>query len=332
MNTPKVSIIVPTYNVEKYLLQCLESIANQTYENYEVIIIIDGATDRSYEIAKKFCATHEKFAVYWQENAGSGPARNNGLDHANGELVMFVDPDDWINKDYIDSLLKLQEKGDFDLVTTCKTTIYFDNHSKIKKIRPSHFHEMSFTGEEQLHENYVLLFTEGAIQAPHCKIYKTSIIKNNNIRFPDLRRSQDIVFNYRYYDYIKSVIVSNYSGYMYRVVSSERSKRLKSDYYKTIKLIYHDLENLHNKWNIVFNKRIVCTVLYDAVYPFFESTLVRGENLKLVAEDITINDIIVNARPVKWHLCLVRILVLKGKYNIAAIIVRLFFYLKILLR
>ena len=90
---PLISVVLPTYNVAQYLQQCLESVAAQTYRNFEVIIIIDGATDGSYEIAQEFCKTDSRFAVYWQENAGSGPARNAGLAHCQGELVMFVDPD-----------------------------------------------------------------------------------------------------------------------------------------------------------------------------------------------------------------------------------------------
>ena len=87
---PVVSIILPTYNVERYLQQCLSSIAQQTYVNIEVIIIIDGATDGSFDEAKKFCEKDTRFKVYWQENAGSGPARNNGIQHATGSLVLFT--------------------------------------------------------------------------------------------------------------------------------------------------------------------------------------------------------------------------------------------------
>ena len=99
---PLISVVLPTYNVAQYLRQCLESVAAQTYRNIEVIIIIDGATDSSYEIAQDFCKTDNRFSVYWQENAGSGPARNNGLAHCQGEFVMFVDPDDWIEPELLE--------------------------------------------------------------------------------------------------------------------------------------------------------------------------------------------------------------------------------------
>ena len=109
---PLISVVLPTYNVAQYLQQCLESVAAQTYRNIEVIIIIDGATDGSYEIAQDFCKTDKRFSVFWQENAGSGPARNNGLAHCQGEFVMFVDPDDWIEPELLETLYEAQQDGD----------------------------------------------------------------------------------------------------------------------------------------------------------------------------------------------------------------------------
>lgn len=124
MKEPKVSIILPTYNVERFLLQSLESIASQTYKNIEVIIVIDGATDSSYQIAMDFCKKDSRFKVLWQNNAGSGPARNHGIDESTGELIMFVDPDDWCEPDYVENMVRLQQGKDYDLVTTKETAVY----------------------------------------------------------------------------------------------------------------------------------------------------------------------------------------------------------------
>ncbi|EHG98431.1 glycosyltransferase family 2 protein [Paraprevotella clara] len=332
MNNPKISIIIPTYNVADFLLQCLNSVAKQTYKNIEVIVIIDGATDGSFKIAKDFCRNDDRFSVYWQDNAGSGPARNNGLDRATGEYIMFVDPDDWCQKDYVENMLRLQQQENYDLVTVSETTIYFNKHGKIKKVRPPHFHGMRFYGKQQVHDNYLTLFEEGAIQAPHCRIYKANIIKKNNVRFPDLRRSQDIVFNYRYYNFAESVLVTNNSGYMYRVLSKERAKRIKPDYYKTIKLIYNDLNLLHEEWHSTFDKNIVCTILYGMVYPLFESNIMRGNDIKYIAMDTTIREILENSRPTKQHLSMVRKFVLQGHYGLATIIIKMVFFLKMIIQ
>ena len=331
-SNPKVSVILPTYNVEKFLQQCLDSIAAQTYKNLEVIIIIDGATDKSYEIAKRFCAQDDRFNVYWQENAGSGPARNNGLNHATGEFIIFIDPDDWCLPDYVENMLRLQSDGDYDIVTTSETTLYFSKDGKIKKTLSPHFEEASYVGCQQLHEKYISLFQNGNIHAPHCKIYKAKIIKDNKVRFPDLRRSQDIVFNYRYYDHAQSIRISNYSGYMYRVLSKERAKRLAPDYYITIGIIYNDIKALHEKWGIPFDKRAASTFLFGSVYTLFESNSMRGESIQYIVNDTTINEIIANSKPQKIHLALVRNLVLGSHYMLAILIVRAVFHLKILLQ
>lgn len=220
MNDPKVSIILPTYNVERFLLQCLESIAAQTYKNLEVIIVIDGATDGSYQIAKDFCKKDSRFKVFWQENAGSGPARNHGIDESTGELIMFIDPDDWCQPDYVEKIIVEQQNSNYDLVAVGETTVFYDNIGNVKKKHVHNLDRIQIQGVADVRKNYVNLFSLGVLHAPHCKIYKAKIIKENHIRFPELRRSQDIVFNYRYYNYIRSVLVCNNSGYMYRVLSN----------------------------------------------------------------------------------------------------------------
>lgn len=332
MTNPLVSIILPTYNVYPYLAQCLDSIIAQTYKNIEVIIVIDGATDGSYELAKEYCRKDCRFSVYWQNNTGSGSARNNGIDRATGEFIMFVDPDDWCLPTYVEDMLGLQQDGNYDIVTTSETTIYFSKNGKVKKILPPHFEEANYKGFQQLHEKYLSLFLNGNIHAPHCKIYKADIIKKNNIRFPDFRRSQDIVFNYRYYDHAQSILISNYSGYMYRVFSKERAKRLKPDYYKTIGIIYNDIKALHEKWGVAFDKEIASTFLFGSVYTLFESNLMRGDSILYIVNDPTIEEIIRNANPSKKHLALVRNLVLKKDYWLAILIIKTVFYVKMFIQ
>ena len=111
-----VSIILPTYNVEPYLEKCLFSVTRQTYKKIEVIIVIDGATDGSYEIAKRVAEKDQRVRVIWQNNAGSGPARNNGIDHAKSEYIIFVDPDDFVDSNMVQLLMETQAKENVDLI------------------------------------------------------------------------------------------------------------------------------------------------------------------------------------------------------------------------
>jgi glycosyltransferase involved in cell wall biosynthesis len=324
----KVSIILPTYNVGEFLKQCLKSITRQTYKNIEVIIIIDGATDDSYDIAKDFAAKDKRFFVFLQENAGSGSARNNGIEHATGDFIIFVDPDDWIDEDYVEKLLSFQHKGNYDIVACGENTVLFSKDGKIKHQYSQKIDSFHIIGKEQLYENHSKLFCLGVINPPHCKLYKACIIRNSGVRFPNLRRSQDIVFNYQLYNHINSIYVADYTGYNYRIVNKQRTLRLKNDYYKTIGLIYNDLKALYCEWGIPFKSTDYASSLYGSVYALLESFLFRHENIKVVLEDSTIKEIIKNAHPYKMHLRLVRYLTLSHHYLSTAYLIKIISFFK----
>lgn len=332
MNDPKVSIILPAYNVARFLLQCLESIAAQTYTNIEVIIVIDGATDGSYQIAKDFCKKDPRFKVFWQENAGSGPARNHGIEESTGELIMFVDPDDWCKPDYVEKMVKLQQEKDYDLVTTKETAVYFSQNGKQTSLKHFEAKPFSLFNEKDIKKYYLTLLSDGLISAPHCKIYRAAIVKGNNLRFPNLRRSQDVVFNYRYYSYVNRLCISDYSGYMYRVLHKDRALRLKPEYFKTIAFLYSEMQEMHKKWNVNFDKQKACTDFYVSVHALFEANILRHQSIKDVAEYPIIHEIIKNAKPLKIHFKVIRFLVLKKCYHLAALFLYLLFCLKNILQ
>lgn len=106
-----ISVIVPVYNVEEYLEECLESIKNQTYTNIEVILVNDGSTDGSREICERFCQKDSRFKLINQENQGQSIARNRGVKESAGEFIMFVDSDDVIKKKRLRSTTSLHEDG-----------------------------------------------------------------------------------------------------------------------------------------------------------------------------------------------------------------------------
>lgn len=133
MNHPLISVILPVYNVEKHLKQCLVSISSQSYKNLEIILIIDGSKDNSFQIAKDYSLIDSRVSVYWQENTGSGPARNAGISHATGEYIAFIDPDDWIEDNYIERLLSVMVENNVDLVLSSKTENIFQCEKLLKK-------------------------------------------------------------------------------------------------------------------------------------------------------------------------------------------------------
>lgn len=116
MPDKKVSVIIPIYNVEQYLERCLDSLKNQSYTNFEVLMIDDGSLDGSASIAEKFQVQDSRYTLFKQENSGQGEARNVGLNHAKGDYLAFVDSDDWVHPDFLHRLICCAEANKADIV------------------------------------------------------------------------------------------------------------------------------------------------------------------------------------------------------------------------
>ncbi|HGL1587514.1 TPA: glycosyltransferase family 2 protein [Streptococcus pneumoniae] len=125
----KVSVIIPVYNVEKYLRRCLDSVVNQTYKDIEVILVNDGSPDNSKEICEEYVAKYSNIQLINQKNAGLGAARNTGLQYMTGNAVTFVDSDDWLELDAIEYYVASMKKSDADIVVTqmIRKKEYFSN-------------------------------------------------------------------------------------------------------------------------------------------------------------------------------------------------------------
>ena len=317
-NRPLISVVLPTYNVAQYLQQCLESVAAQTYRNIEVIIIIDGATDGSYEIAQEFCKTDKRFSVYWQKNAGSGPARNAGLAHCKGELVMFVDPDDWIEPELLENLYKAQCEGNYDLVASERTVALCDKSGKIVRVVPKHYNSETIVGQQEVRQAFMRMLESGAVSNPTQKLYKISLIREHHVQFPDLRRSQDIVFNYRYYNHISSLCLIDYSGYNYRknfqkLIGNEELVR----YYKTIVLLYNDYKDLYQMWSLPFPEQRISDYLFrERLNSYLQKMVAEKVDFTEAVENPVIRKIIQAVSPKTLHLRVTRYLLQTKSYTL----------------
>ena len=131
---PKISVIIPIYNVEKYLRRCLDSVKNQTFTDWQAICVIDGSPDRSGEIAEEYAALDKRFVVIHKENGGLSDARNVGMKHVTGEYVMYVDSDDFIHPQTMEIAYTLIKKNKTDIVSWYKNTLYRPQLSLCKKL------------------------------------------------------------------------------------------------------------------------------------------------------------------------------------------------------
>lgn len=193
---PKVSIIVPIYNVEKYIERCIDSIINQTLKDIEIILVDDGSTDRSGEIADDYAKKDSRIIVIHKENEGQGAARNIGIDIAKGEYIGFIDSDDWIDINMYERMYYSVKESKSD-IGVCSRKI-FDNNYKLGSIRSV---EENF--EYLLNENTIINYIINHLFYPHTvsscnKLYAREVIKKNGIRFRSVDEvgSEDALFNY----------------------------------------------------------------------------------------------------------------------------------------
>ena len=182
MSKVDISIVVPIYNAEKYIKKCVDSLLNQTKEKIELILINDGSTDSTEEIIKEY--KDERIKYFKNKNQGIGMTRNFGIDKAKGKYIMFIDSDDYIEKDACEKLFEKAENSKLDLVI-CNFYKVYDNGEHEDIILPSF-------------KNTTLKETPSLIRtinlSPWNKLYRTSLIKNNNMRFVENLKYEDAPF------------------------------------------------------------------------------------------------------------------------------------------
>ena len=197
MVLPKVSIIIPIYNPGEYFDKCLDSAINQTLTDIEIICIDDGSTDDSINLLEKYSKNDKRFKIFHQENLGAGAARNKGIENANGEFIIFLDSDDWIEKDMCEKLYNHAKHLDADLVLF--DVIWY--HKNNKKELFKYFNDEEFNHDyNSFVFNRVLIhdkIVNPSLGVIWSKFYKASFLKNNNIKFSTYKIYNDVVFHFK---------------------------------------------------------------------------------------------------------------------------------------
>jgi len=219
MLIPKVSIIIPFFNPGKLFADCLNSAANQSLKDIEIICVDDGSTDdESLSILSEF-SNDNRFKIIHQENCGAGSARNNAIDNANGEFILFLDADDWIELDACEKLYEHAINLNSDIVLFDVIWHYKNNRTKkISYFSKNEFKEdhNSFTFDCHYVKNKMMRGILGVIWS---KFYKTSFIKENKIRFPSHKIYNDIEFHFKTMMLAKSISYLPESFYNYNFIN-----------------------------------------------------------------------------------------------------------------
>lgn len=213
-NKFKVSIVVPIYNIEKYLEKCLSSIKSQTYENIEVILVNDGSTDNSEEICILYSNNDSRFSYYKKENGGLSDARNYGLRYVTGEYLIFVDSDDYLEIDAIEKMIKSINDNDL-LIFNYKKVDENGDILSVSEFPACQIEINNYIDQSKFYFKDFFAYRYG--WEAWNRMYKVDIIKKYNLQFYDNKKifAEDIEFNFRYIIYSKSIIVTDEYIYNY---------------------------------------------------------------------------------------------------------------------
>jgi len=269
-----ISIIVPVYNEEKYLPQCLDSLVNQTYQDLEIICVNDGSTDGSTAILEQYAARDTRIRVVCQENQGPSEARNKGISEVRGEWMMFVDSDDWLELNCCERAIAQAEACELVLFSYTREFKTTSARRHIFGLQPRLFEE---EGIDWLYERLIapngaeLRYPEklDCLSTVWGRLYRSNIIKDNAIEFTSTKITgtlEDLVFNGKYFNHLHSVRYVPDCLYHYRKTKSDS-------------VAYSHKPNLCSQWLHVFEEISNCT---DAMkHPWMPEALERRKALCL---------------------------------------------------
>lgn len=249
----KFSIIIPVYNVEKYIEKCLESIYNQTYSKYEVIIINDGSPDNSEQLIKKYIKNKNNFKCYKKENGGLSDARNYGLQYVTGDYIIFVDSDDFLEKDLLKNINQKLKQKKYDIVRY-GLKVVDEEGNEIKDV-------ISISDENQTKEKAIKDILQNEFVEPAwLYAYNTKMWKKHSFLYPKGKIHEDYGLTPIILDKVKSIGFISYNGYNY--VQRENSIMNQVNYEK-IKKRCNDFKEQHINHckNIITNNLVSKMIL-----------------------------------------------------------------------
>lgn len=197
-NNPFISVVIPVYNVEQFLEECVDSVLCQTFQDYEIILVDDGATDNSGVICDEYAKNDDRIKVIHRKNGGLSAARNTGLDAATGEYVYFLDSDDWIKNETLQTLVSLAKSDNSDVVFFDAFVFFTDceEDPNVYKYGRNQKYETA-KGQEMLKS---LLATDEYRTAVPLMLFKTSYLRDNELRFREGILHEDELFTYLVYN------------------------------------------------------------------------------------------------------------------------------------
>ena len=252
MQTPKISIIVPVYNAEKYIDRCMQSIYAQTMTDYEIILVNDGSKDGSLTKCQEYAQKDSRVKVIDKENGGAGSARNAGIEVATGEYLAFPDADDWFENDMFQELYDLAKSGDYDIVFSGVNYYTQGENGEMVYSRSAYCKPLQFATQQECRESVMDLFpTTTIFDVPWNKLYKKEMVLSGGVRFRNLRRCQDAVFNIDCYNCARKVATSENAYYNYMEnTQADVWRKFPKNYIDINVYYYTHLKEILTEWGV----------------------------------------------------------------------------------
>lgn len=284
----KISIIIPIYNVEKYLPACVESILQQTYKNLEVILVDDGSPDRCPVICDELAQKDDRIQVIHQKNKGLSGARNTGIDNAQGDYLIFVDSDDTVEQTLVEELYTYAEKWNCAIVA-CGRNYIFEDGQIVCKI--AHDESKVYGFEEAMQEmNSFRLFDMSA----WAKIYRKELFED--IQFPEGKLSEDYYIMYKLFDKAQTIgyVAKPLYNYLQRQSSISRNKKINHDFADAAKKQMEFLDDKYPQMSVLGHTAYASANL--TVYDFYLKNGVKCPKDKLLEFKKAVRDNLVYIR------------------------------------
>lgn len=257
-NNPAISVIIPVYNAEKYLNQCLESLTEQTLKEIEIVCVDDGSTDGSSKILADFAKNDKRVKVVKNKKKGIATARNAGLDHASAPYIMWCDSDDFYDENMCERMLVAMQHSKSDIVE-CATKVIYDKLDESLKQDVEKYLRLKMVNKHKMND-WIIINTDASLWN---KIYKREIIDNAGIRFPEGVIYEDAYFNDTYMVNCNNIFFLNERLYNYRrhsgSIMSQSFKKtgIAADYQEILESLYSYLKenNLYDQHKDLFWER-----------------------------------------------------------------------------
>ena len=195
MNNPAITVIIPVYNAHEGVKQCLDSLLNQTFRDFEIILLNDGSTDDSLMVLQTYASAHNFIRVIDKQNEGVAKTRNRGIHLAKGEYIVFIDNDDFVDSDYLERFYNAIDQEQLDIVLGGYKRVNQDLKTLFKQ---------DLTQSE---------WSKYIIVAPWARIYRTSFLIDNEIEFFDYPIGEDVIFTLSAYNLTEKIKIIDYNGY-----------------------------------------------------------------------------------------------------------------------